>query len=554
LKGSEYDGKSPVAEPPTADGPGSRTTTPFDPGVVHETRESIRALGVFAGVFILLLCLHGNRLLLSTDDEGICLEAAQRMLAGQKLYVDFFAIVSPGFYWVQELSFWLLGVSMTAGRVPVLIYFAMECALIFWLTVRLSCRRAAALAVVFFVIFQTADPAVLTPQHRWDSGAICLLAIAIAIHGQCEVSPIWIAVSGALFGLATIFTPTVALVGAATFLWLSVRGITRPLLLPFLSGCAVMTGVLLLAMWKTGILAAFAQQMLWLSRNYSAVNVMPYGAIIGGYGRLLAGEFNLEWILRLVIVICLAMPAILPIASILGWIPALWLQRNRPSGNGNAAVIYMLICMAALVVTTYPRSDVAHLAYVVPISYALTASFIFWYVPQFAFKTLFVTATFIGTLLCLHTSLALIPQRRVSTPVGILRVSATAVPEVESLLERVKRGDVLFVHPSKPLLYFLTQAKNPTRYSHLAPGMMNNEERVALAGLYQNAPQWVLHLDVDRGDFLRVFPSGDPSTMQYKSIEHWIHERYTPVNPPVIVSGYQLYQANAGPPRPNESR
>lgn len=507
-----------------------------------------RALLVFATVFVLLLALHGNRLLLNTNDEGICLEAAQRMLSGQKLYVDFFAIVSPGVYWVQAFSLWIFGATMYAGRIPIFIYCAMDCALLYWLAARLSCKRAALTAVIFFLVFLTADPSVLTPQHRWDSSAISLLGIALAVHSQRAMSRLWITVSGALFVLATVFTPPMALVGVATGLCLMVQRITRPLIKPMLVGCVAMAAILLGAIWGMGILPGLVGQMLWLSRNYSGVNVMHYGAIIGGYGSLLAGTLSFDWTIRLLIVICLALPAILPIASLLGWSCVFWFNPKAIAVGNNRTIIYLLICMAVLVVTTHPRSDVAHLAYIAPIPYALTTALVFSYLSRPVAATLIIVAAFVGTLLCLNNASILLAEQRTNTPIGTLRANASAAVDVAHLLARVRPREILFVHPYKPLLYFLTQARNPTRYSFLAPGVMKDEdERIALAALHQQPPEWVLHLDVSSEDFLRVFPSGDPSTIQFKSIEHWIHERYTPVNPPVIVSGYQLYQANADP-------
>ena len=41
-------------------------------------------LMVFAGAFLLLWLLYGNRLILGTSDEGIYLDAAERILHGQK--------------------------------------------------------------------------------------------------------------------------------------------------------------------------------------------------------------------------------------------------------------------------------------------------------------------------------------------------------------------------------------------------------------------------------------------------------------------------------------
>lgn len=44
---------------------------------------------VFGAVFLTLWLMHSDRLDLRTDDEGIYLDAADRMAQGQKLYVDF---------------------------------------------------------------------------------------------------------------------------------------------------------------------------------------------------------------------------------------------------------------------------------------------------------------------------------------------------------------------------------------------------------------------------------------------------------------------------------
>jgi hypothetical protein len=59
--------------------------------------------------------------------------------------------------------------------------------------------------------------------------------------------------------------------------------------------------------------------MLWLQRNYSAVNVMPYGALIGGYASLFEGAGGAEWVVRLLIVACIAIPAWLPPAAGIYW-------------------------------------------------------------------------------------------------------------------------------------------------------------------------------------------------------------------------------------------
>ena len=102
-----------------------------------------RAGVVFAVVFLLLLLIDRNRLLFGTNDEGIYLDTANRMLHGERLYAAFFGYMSPGVYWVQEAFLRVFGVNMMAGRLPVLLYFSVECAMVYWLTARLASRGAA---------------------------------------------------------------------------------------------------------------------------------------------------------------------------------------------------------------------------------------------------------------------------------------------------------------------------------------------------------------------------------------------------------------------------
>src|SRR5258708_14455741 len=136
--------------------------------------DSAISCGIFGVLLVLVVAIDGNRLQLSVDDEGIYLDAAERMLHGQRLYVDFYGYMSPGVFWVQEFFFRVFGVTMLAGRLPVLIYFASESAVLFWLTSRLASRAVAWAVLFLFLALQTFEVSFLTAQHRWDSGAIAL--------------------------------------------------------------------------------------------------------------------------------------------------------------------------------------------------------------------------------------------------------------------------------------------------------------------------------------------------------------------------------------------
>jgi 4-amino-4-deoxy-L-arabinose transferase-like glycosyltransferase len=510
--------------------------------------EAERAGIVFGAVFALLLVLDGNRLLFGTSDEGIYLDAAERMLHGQKLYADFFGYMSPGVYWVQEGFFRIFGVNLLAGRLPVLFYFASECGLVYWLTARLASRGAALFTLFLSLAIQCADLNFLTAQHRWDSGAISLGSIALAVHGHFSGSRReWIA-AGALGATAAFFTPSMALVAAATVAWLLIARELRHHALPFLTGGAVTAVALLGITAASGILIPFVEQMRWLSRNYSTVNVMAYGATIGGYRDLLAGPLNADLMIRALVVLCLALPAILPVTNLAGWTAALTLRPQIvPEAPRKQAIVYLLFCSVALVASTYPRPDLMHLAWVAPVPYVLAAALFAVALPKWAQITAVVTAMFCSTLLLLHLATTL-GGVSLATPIGKVRASADSAEAVQKLLDLVKPGDLAFVYPYKPLLYFLTQTENPTRYSYLSPGLMTDQdEQSALADLRRTPPEWLLLVRLTPQEFLRVFPNGDLSKLHFQALEDWMDANYSAVNPAVRAGGYSLLRYSGGP-------
>ena len=509
----------------------------------HKMKRNETGAGiVFAAVFLLLLLIDRNRLMFGTSDEGLYLDAAEHMLHGQKLYLDFFGNISPGVYWVQEAFFRVFGVTMLAGRLPVLLYFASECGMLYWLTARVATRGAALFAVFLFFTVQASDLSFLTAQHRWDSGAISLASICLAVHGHFAKSQWPWAAAGALAVAAAVFTPTIGLVAVATVAWLLIARELRQHLLPFLAGGAIVAVAVLGIMAGSGILTPFVEQMRWLSRNYSGVNVMAYGATIGGYHDLLAGPPNLDLLIRGLVVLSLALPAILPVINLAGWASVLIL---RPQA-GSRAIVYLLFCSVALVASTYPRPDLMHLAWVAAVPYALAAALFSLALPRWA-QTAGVLATMFGsTLLLLHLATTL-STVALDTPVGKIRISPESAESVRDLLERVKPGDAAFVYPYKPLLYFVTQTKNPTRYSYLQPGLMTDQdEQSALADLRRSPPQWVLYLRLTPEAFLRVFPNADRSRLGFQTLETWIGANYSSASPTMVAGGYSLLRYTGG--------
>jgi len=499
---------------------------------VEERISRVAPLAVFAALVLLLWPLYGNRLFLGTNDEGIYLDAAERILHGQRPYVDFFGYMSPGSFWMQALAFRLLGVTLAAGRVLAIGYVALECALIYWLVERYASQAAGIVTTLFFLAFEIADPSILTAQHRWDSGALALASIALCVAAQTGSRNRWLAVSGIFAGCAALATPSIALVALVTLAWLGRRAAW------YLLGLATAGTAAGVALWLNGSLPGLLRQMQWLSQNYAAVNSMPYGSIIGGYAALFKDASTWELAVRCCVVLCLTLPAVLPVVAIAGG-GILLAQRKAGSDPLRRVMPYLLLSIAALAASAHPRSDVAHLAYVAALPYAVVGILVHrWLAPR---PRAWVTVS-IGVWAAIFAWQAKPPGslRRLDTPAGNVRATAEQIQVVQELLSQVHPDQSLFVYPYKPLLYFLTQARNPTRYSYLSPGMMTAEDaRLALCELQARPPDWVLFMDLDRSEFDRIFPFAKVRETHFPEIESWIQANYRAWNGPPL-AGYSL--------------
>lgn len=324
--------------------------------------------------------------------------------------------------------------------------------------------------------------------------------------------------------------------------WILSSGERRRGLLPFLAGIFAVSALAAGALAASGSLRAFLDQMAWLSRNYTTVNVMPYGSVIGGYGRILSNLTGAEYAVTGVVLVCMALPAILPPVAILVWL-LIFRGKREPAGQ-RSLIIFLLCSMVALILTTFPRADLMHLAFVAALPYALAGSAAAVLSHGRLVRSLIAALAGIAVLFVVSAVLSWYVSAPIDSPIGRIRVPVSQKPGLESLLADVHPGQTLFVYPYMPIHYFLTQARNPTRFSFLAPGMMTTREEVAaLEELRRDPPEWVLFLPLTREEFLRIFPNASSLSERFVTLESWVKNNYQPVrNPPVAVMGYELWK------------
>ena len=506
------------------------------------TRTANSLIIQFAIFFLVaagLLYFHGTRYVV-TLDEGIVLETAQRMVSGQRLYVDFFGYMSPGGYWLQELVFRVFGVSLLAGRILPIVWCALQASLVFRLTDRFATRLAASIATLLFVALQLEDHTNISAKHRWDSAALALLSISFAVDAKEKQSMWRWAISGAFGCAAILCTPSMAILVVITLLWICSAKQWKAAA-AYLSGMVGLGFPALLLLLSEGILQPFISQMLWLSHSHSEVNAMAYGSIMGGYSKILANGEGIAKLLPAGLAACLALPAILPVLGVSG---LTWeALRGKVKQEEKSIFLYMAAVILALIVATMPRLCVSMLLYTSALPLAAAAIYISrsWPARATAYSMM-VLGIFMAAFAMNFWSESTKSMPLIS-PVGIIRPAPDDRPGVAALLEKVKPGQSLFVHPYMPLLYFVTQAKNVSRFNFLHPGMMAaSEEQTVMDDLTKSSPEWLLFLAWSREDFLSLFPGGANRSDRFPRIESWIEANYKPVEPAVNVSGYKLMQ------------
>jgi 4-amino-4-deoxy-L-arabinose transferase-like glycosyltransferase len=482
------------------------------------------SLAVFALTAIVLFWVCANLLTLNPD-EGIYLDGALRVMNGQAPYRDFFVHTGPGTYWLYASVFRVFGPSLVVARLPLICEVAAITAAVFLLTANLATYTFGLATTVVFFAAQTRDLGMLALNHRWDSSALGFLAVVPAYAALRSGSRLMMFASGMLAAAAAWCTPTLGIVALGIALWIAVSPGLRKLLLPFLSGMAAVSAVCVSILAAEQAIKPMLEHFLWTSSNYSAANRVPYGWAGTGYGEIGSGLGIVGWVLYSALLGVVAAPAVLPILTWLAW--AIYFAIRR---RVEQPILFLILCSGALVASTYPRWDIGHLLYVAPISYVLAAAFLHRSLPAKTLPPLFCLTMFVAIFVWTPGVAGLSGVRRVTTSAGVVRVKPEDEKLLHMILGRVRPGDSLFVFPYFPTMYFLTHGVNPTRFSYLQPGLMTPEdEAIALQELQGHPPQWVFYDYVRPEEYLKHWPSSDPSRLRLNSIEEFLSARYHPL-------------------------
>ncbi len=330
-------------------------------------------LAVFGVAAVAAWWLAAHRFIL-TFDEGIYLAGAERVVRGQVPYRDFFAITGPGTFWLHAAFLKLLGPTLAHARLVLVIDLAVLSAAVYWMTARLVRPSFAIGTAFFFFAFETRTVFRLYANHRWDSSAFSMLAVALVFWGTERPGFTAFGAAGLAAAFAAWTTPSLLSLVVILAVWLALLPNLRKHLPAYALGigiCSAVAGGYLLL--EGGLFPMF-HDLLWTARHYPAANRVPYGYGAIGPGPLsarYAGASLGQALARTTGLISVLLPPLLPLGIYALWLVRRW--RNRGFTQRESLATLLVIASFAMVISTYPRWSADQLLFITPIFYILAA-------------------------------------------------------------------------------------------------------------------------------------------------------------------------------------
>ena len=426
---------------------------------LHTLRSANLALpvGLTAALICLPLMSHMNMF----GDPGILLDAADRLAGGERLYVDFFEFLPPGSFLIVQAWFYLVGSSFTAMRGLALLTVSAIAALIY-----LCCREAlnqgvhrtsrSNLAAVMAALFWlAASPPIwlMEISHHWFTTLFSMMAALMALRG-CRAaepgSPVLPLLCGLASGAAAMVTETQGALtllaagasligpgGTRRFAWLAAGCATVPLLM------------LAYILYQGSLTAAVADVLVFSATRYASIQAVSYGE--GG------NTFH---------PIVLIHPLNLLLLAGVCWQDWRGCRHDRVLRTAAAFAL-------AGFVAAYPRPDLIHLGYTLPLALPLTA-YCTIRLARTAGSTVNLVCTAAAIFLILPTTFPLIEAETWDHP-HVLTARGEAMfpfPNPAALVTRLAAepaSERVFFYPYMPMVPYLTGRRQVSRYDIFTP-------------------------------------------------------------------------------------
>jgi hypothetical protein len=506
---------------------------------VHHAVVSYIVFTVLTAVYLLPFM----RIMLPHSNEGTLIYGAERIVHGDVFARDFFEVMGPGSFYVMALFFKVFGLTFLATRIW-LCCSSLGIALCMYFLARRVCARNTILPclVMAGTWFGMQWPSV---SHHVDSNLFALLSVVCLITWEERRFPLMPYAAGLCAGLtAWIHQPKGTLLLIAMLFWCfygtsfrtgRIANASR-VLLGFLLVCVPACGYFI----SQGALGSlFYANVIWPSRNYGAVNKVPYA--LGMFSEYWHHWASMQgrvtgWpiVLATVLVIPFLLVALTPGVLIL-FCRVLRSRLVKPS------VLLCVLAGWAVWLSEVHRMDIYHLAFGCPLLLVVCVGLLGELegrLAQLALQLIAISAACLMTINLLQVVTARTVSSRVGT-VGVLRPE----PILHFVDAHIAPGEEVFFYPYCPDYYFLTATKNPTRFSILVYNYNTSTEFEEVVNtLESKRVKWVIwDGSFDDRTFKSVFPGVSPIPAKAQIIEPYLQSRYKQV---AIMEGFRILVRN----------
>jgi hypothetical protein len=459
---------------------------------------------LIVGLVTTALCLPFFRAVFFMGDEGVLLHGAERMLRGDRLYVDFFEFLPPGSFLLTEIWLRLAGISFVSARMLVVLTIVGIACFTF-----LACHQVsknALLSALLIMGWLIMSQGFWTQvSHHWFTTLFSMIAAwgALASVDAPQRQLRWPLIAGAAAGTAVMVTPhsgaLVMLAGVTTFLNLRRH---RPELITYVLASALLPAALLAYVAEQhAFVAAFDDVIRFPVEHYASVNRVPFGFETSAQNFPLKFLFLFGALLTLIV--------------------------GAGDWRGCVRDRRLHLCAAfgvAAFLGCFPRPDIVRISFVAPLACPLLA----YTITKLSEKWLLVAAMIgICGIPALAFSLSIretMNRDAVVTPRGsVVFMTQPGAPKLLAQIADTPSGDAYFFYPSMPMLQFLTAREDVSKYDVFMAGYTTPSQYQAACLSVMREASWVV---IDRlwtdPDFLKYyFPAMlDPRPPETRRFEH----------------------------------
>jgi hypothetical protein len=465
-------------------------------------------------VFSMAYCLPVFRLLGSLSDEGIVVHGAIRMLDGRVPYRDFFEFLAPGSFFVVAAWLKVFGATFESVRLLLIATLAVIGALTYVAARMVSGHRALAAALTVAWLIRVPHDT----NHHWFTTAVSMAcAVALLFAAASPSARAACVLAGLFAGSAAMMTQTRgAALGVAVIGLLLSKPHRARTVAAALAGMAIVPLATVGYLISVGALgAAINDTVVFPLRHYAGIQGVAFGAFASSADAAVIACFPLTFVM----------------AVVAKYLRGLTAER-----------LFAPVLLAAVgLIGAYPRPDVTHVTFVIPLA-----------IPLLALATASLTEAVKGHTrrLVVAALIAVWVWHMADSVMFRVAVARAALPAVVTargvargapgvwtrdlawLIDGIQRHtaptDTFFFYPYVPMLPFLTNRQHIAHLDVIVPGYTTPTQFRELCTEVVRA-QWVVidRLWTDPANLRAVYPSmTDPNPPERRAFEAVLAEGF----------------------------